>query len=331
MREHDFEVRQEIKEMVQCVQFYYKHHLNQKDIAKKLGISASKVSRLLKKAYAEGIVKVEVNIPKLPNLEFGLIERFGLRDAVVLASSEDSYIKEELGMAAARYFEKICGDRVKIGISCGFTLYYMVRQLREKIFNHLRLYPLAAESSMKLVDLSPNTLVGMMAAKYRPNVTAYALHAYLIGPLKEIDRERELIMGNPDIKRIFDEAADVDIALVGIGCIGEETPGFCSLAEYYGITPAQLKAMNIVGEINYQPFDEAGNIIDHEELRNLSRRVIAVPALRLKEMAKQFGKHVIAVAGGQQKIEAIEGAIKGKLFDILITDENVAKALLSDG
>lgn len=327
MLARDLENHQEMKEMVHCVQLHFRHQKQQREIAQQLGISPSKVSRLLKRAYQEGIVRVHINLPPMPRLAVALIERYGLRDAVVIPSGQPSDLKEDLGIAAARYFEKIAGNGVKVGLSCGYTLYYMIKHLREGLIKDLKVYPLSAESALKLVDLFPNTLVGMMAAKYRPDVTAYALHAQLIGPLEEIERERHLLLSRPEIRTIYEEAHDVDVAMVGIGSIGPETPGFCSIAEYYGVSPQQLETMQVVGEINYQPFDSGGNLVKQAELENLTRRVIAVSAERLREMTRHHGKLVIAVAGGQQKIEAIRGALAGRFCNVLITDEEAALAL----
>ena len=194
MLDRDLDSYQEMKEMVRCVQLHFRHQKQQREIAEQLGISPSKVSRLLKRAYQEGIVRVHITLPPMPRLATALMEQYGLRDAVVIPSGQASDIKEELGIATARYFEKIAGDGVKVGLSCGYTLYCMIKHLREGLIKDLKIYPLSAESTLRLVDLFPNTLVGMMAAKYRPDVTAYALHAQLIGPLEEIDRERQLLL-----------------------------------------------------------------------------------------------------------------------------------------
>lgn len=327
MLDGDLDNHQELKQVVHCVQLYYRHQKQQREIAQQLGISTSKVSRLLKRAYHEGIVRVHINLPPIPRLAVALIERYGLRDAVVIPTGQASDLKEDLGIAAARYFEKIAGHGVKVGLSCGFTLYYMIKHLREGLIKDLKIYPLSAESALKLVDLFPNTLVGMMAAKYRPDVTAYALHAQLIGPLEEIERERRVLLTLPEIRKIYEEAHDVDVAMVGIGSIGPETPGFCSIAEHHGVPPHQLKAMKVVGEINYQPFDGGGNPVKQPALEKLTKRVIAVSAERLREMTRQHGKLVIAVAGGRHKLGAIRGALAGRLCNVLITDEEVAHAL----
>src|SRR6267378_3021657 len=139
----------ELRQTVHCLQLYYRQGRSQKDIARALGVSAATVSRLLQRAMDEGLVRVELDLPRREQLEAGLVEQFGLRDAVVIAAN---------------------GQRD--GLSCGVTLYQTIRHLRERRLRDLVLYPLSGESTLELVDLFPNTLVGMMAAKYRPHVRA---------------------------------------------------------------------------------------------------------------------------------------------------------------
>ena len=314
--------------MVQCLELYYRQGQSQKDIAGALGVSAATVSRLLKRAFDEGLVRVELDLPRTPDLEAALIQRFGLRDAVVVAAGGRGDLKEELGMAAAAYFEKVGTNGQRVGVSCGFTLYQTIRALRERRFRDLVLYPLSGESTLKLVDLFPNTLVGMMAAKYRPHVTAYALPVQHLLSLREIERERRRLLRDPEIRSIFEAAQAVDIALVGIGLIGEQTPGFCSLAESYGVSVKRLRQLGVVGEINYQPFDAAGAIVDRRELRALMHRVLSVDAARLQALSRRADRYVIAVAGGKAKLEAVRGALRGRFMNVLVTDQDVAAGLL---
>jgi DNA-binding transcriptional regulator LsrR (DeoR family) len=318
----------DLRQMVRCVQLYYRAQHHQNEIARQLGLSTSKVSRLLKRAVAEGMVRVAIELPKRPRLEAGLVERFGLRDAVVIPFGEARDLKEDLGVAAARYFEKAAADGVRVGLSCGYTLYHVIRALRERRLRNLSLYPLSAESTLQLVDLFPNTLVGMMAAKYRPHVRAYALPVQILGSLAEIQRERRRLLRRGEVRRIYEGANDVDIALVGIGMIGEATAGFCSLAAFYGVSVRRLRALGVVGEINYHPYDRAGALVDRKELRPLTQRVLAVTAGRLRELSASYGKLVVAVAGGPDKRDAILGAMRGRFANVLVTDEDTASALL---
>jgi deoxyribonucleoside regulator len=321
----------EIRQMVRCVQLHYRDQRHQKEIARELGLSSSKVSRLLKRAFAEGLVRVEIELPKRPRLEAALVERFRLRDAVVIPLGEARDLKEDLGTAAARYFEKVAADGARVGLSCGYTLYQLIHALRERRFRDLELYPLSGESTLQLVDLFPNTLVGMMAAKYRPHVRAYALPVQVLGSFAAAQRERRRLLQKGEVRRIYRAASDVDIALVGIGMIGEATAGFCSLAEFYGVSVRRLRALGVVGEINYHPFDRDGALIDRKELRPLTQRVLAVHPSRLHDLSAQYRKMVIAVAGGPDKHAAILGAMRGRFANVLVTDEDTAEALLASG
>jgi len=316
--------------MVQCLELYYRQGRSQKDIAEMLGVSAATVSRLLKRAFDDGFVRVELDLPRTQELESALVARYGLRDAVVIAAGGRGDVREELGVGAAAFFEKVAANGMRVGVSCGFTLYHTVRSLRERRFRDLALYPLSGESTLKLVDISPNTLVGMMAAKYRPHVTAYALPVQHLVSLKAIEQERRRLLRDAEVRAIYDAAQSVDIALAGIGQIAERTPGFCSLAESYGVSVKRLREFGIVGEVNYQPFDTDGRLVDRPELRVLMRRVLSVTGERLQELSRREDRHVIAVAGGRAKIEAVRGALRGRFVNVLVTDEDVAAAALQD-
>src|SRR5262245_5946738 len=110
----------ELKLTVGCLELYYRQGQSQKDIAKALGVSAATVSRLLKRAFDDGFVRVELDLPRTEQLEAALTQKFGLREAVVIVSGGRGDVKAELGAAAAAYFEKIARNGMRIGLSCGF-------------------------------------------------------------------------------------------------------------------------------------------------------------------------------------------------------------------
>ena len=207
-------------------------------------------------------------------------------------------------------------------------LFRSVHALRERTLRDLTLYPLSGESTLKLVDISPNTLVGMVAAKYRPHVTAYALPVQHLQSPRQLLRERRRLLRDPEVRRIYAGAQNVDVALVGIGSIAEQTPGFCALAETYGVSVKRLRQIGVVGEINYQPFDADGRVLDRPELRPLVQRILAVDGPHLQALSRQDERWVIAVAGGAPKLAAVRGALRGRFMNVLVTDHEVAAALL---
>src|SRR5207237_3198753 len=92
----------ELRQMVRCLELYYRQAKSQKDIARALGVSAATVSRLLKRAYDDGFVRVELDLPRMAELEAALVERHSLRDAVVWATGGRGGVKAGLGGGGAR-------------------------------------------------------------------------------------------------------------------------------------------------------------------------------------------------------------------------------------
>src|SRR5258707_8238545 len=133
----------ETRQMVQCLELYYKQGRSQKDIAVALGVSAATVSRLLKRAMDDGLVRVELDLPRTEELETGLVQMYGLREAVVVASGGRGDLRAELGAAAAAYFEKVAENGRRIGLSGGLPPYHTYHSLDEGPFRESPSYPLS--------------------------------------------------------------------------------------------------------------------------------------------------------------------------------------------
>src|SRR2546428_1180612 len=112
----------ELRLMVRCLELYYRQARPQKAIARALGVSAATVSRLLKRAYDEGFVRVELDLPRAEELEAALTEAFGLREAVVVAAGGGAGLKEEAGAGPAAHFGEIRAHRLRAWASSGFPL-----------------------------------------------------------------------------------------------------------------------------------------------------------------------------------------------------------------
>ena len=223
-----------------------------------------------------GFVRVELDLPRTEQLEAALAQKFGLRDAVVIASGGRGDVKEELGAAAAAYFEKIAAQRhahrplVRV-----HPLPDHPRAARAALPRSCPLSPVRREHAQARGPLPEHAgrddggQVPPARAGLRPARPAPALAAR--------DRARAAAPpARPRDPSIFEAAQAVDIALAGIGLIGEDTPGFCALAESYGVSVKRLRQLGVVGEINYQPFDADGRIVDRTELRALMHRVLSV-------------------------------------------------------
>ncbi|MEZ4613268.1 MAG: sugar-binding domain-containing protein [Caldilineaceae bacterium] len=106
---------------------YYELDQSQTQIANRLGVSSSKISRMLKEARDRGIVhiRVEKPVPRDFALEQQLIELFGLRDAHVLQTfndADETTMLSSTGRIAASYLWSVIPNPApgaSIGVAWG--------------------------------------------------------------------------------------------------------------------------------------------------------------------------------------------------------------------
>ena len=110
----------ELRLMAKVARMYYRDGLRQVQITDRLNIHQSTVSRLLKRAEKEGIVRMTLTMPSglHPELEDALQSAYGLREAIVVdAADQEDQIVRDLGAAAAFYLETTLKARDVVGIS----------------------------------------------------------------------------------------------------------------------------------------------------------------------------------------------------------------------
>ncbi len=115
---------EELRLLAKVAQLYHSHGLNQREIAQRLDLSQATVSRLLKRAEVEGVVRITVSMPAgvYSDLEEGVRLRYGLHEAIVIdaeAPDDEAGIQRGLGAAAAFYLENTLKPDEVIGISSG--------------------------------------------------------------------------------------------------------------------------------------------------------------------------------------------------------------------
>jgi len=138
--------------------------------------------------------------------------------------------------------------------------------------------------------------------------------------MAQTEDEYQVFVNQKSIRDALTLANSADIKVVSIGTMEENYNGpLLGEKRVDDIEYWELKGRNAVGEVLAHFFDKEGNIIEHSITR---RSVVAdIPTKRGK---------VVAVSGGEYKIEAIKGALKGKLVDVLVTDYDTCMALLGE-
>ncbi len=297
---------------------YYYDGLTQEEIAKRLNISRTSVSRMLSEARKKRIVEIHINYPWQIDQELQALlqKRFNLRLARVLKVNGWDYkrILRGLGTIAARYLEGILSDNLILAIGWGTAVYHVVEAIRPMKLSGVQVVQMigAVGSGDPFVD-GPE-LARILAQKL--GGTCYYLHAPLVVKDEKICKA---LMNEPRIKEILKLASKANIALVGIG---STEPSLSSLLRAGYLTIEELlllREKGVVGDVCGKHFDIDGNILDVE----LNRRIVGIPVEDLRKI-----ECVIGVAGGQTKAPAILGALRGKLINALFTDSETVRELL---
>jgi len=302
--------------MAKVADLYYLRDLTQQEIADRLGLSRTAVCRLLQRARAEGVVRIEVNPPEESHqeLERELEERFGLREAIVVTGRSESptLTRRALGQAAARYLDRCLKGREVVGISWGSTLEEVVHHVRQRPLRTI-VVPLVGGAGQVAPGIHANDLARRLAQAQHGEVHLLHAPAVVSSP-----RVRDALYSDPGIRHSLDLARRAQVALVGVGALVSSSTlvqtGYFSPKEF-----TTLREQGAVGDVCTRPYTRDGLPVDEE----LQRRIVALELEDLRRIPT-----VIAVAGGLEKAEAILGLLRGRLADVLVTDHLAARVVV---
>jgi len=309
-------MREDRAVMAKAAELYYLRGRTQQQIAVRLGVSRPTVSRLLSRARALGIVRIELDTPEGTHHDLGrdLEDLYGLREAIVVTGRSESPVatRRVLGQAAAAYLTRTLKGKERIGISWGTTLAAVIGALRPRRLRPT-VVPLVGGLGRVASEIHANDLARRLADLQGGAV--HLLHAPAIVARRAV---RDALLSDPDIAGILAQARSVQLALVGIGALVPSSTLVQS--RYFSAEDlSALKGRGAVGDICTRSFGRDGEPVDPA----LDARILAVDLADIRRIPT-----VIAVAGGLEKADAIAGALRGRLVDVLVTDHLAARAIL---
>jgi deoxyribonucleoside regulator len=321
--------------VLKVARLFYEKEMTKTDISHEIRASTTQVARLLEEAKEQGYVRIEFRPPTLYDLGERLKARFEwLQDVVVVSYAGDlAFLRRMLGKAAAQYFEAAIPEGSRVAIGGGDTMYEMVMALPSEDRN-VSLVPAAIiDTGPVLTHIDPAVLLAILWAKSgrRPGHACIATGLPLNTPLsrQKVKEKYEEFCKRKTVQEVMSEMQRADFVFASLGCLNTDAdyeklspcPHKYPL-ENLRLTEAALVREGAIGDINYSFFDESGRTTPDWNI---------FPALgvdRVKEMVKA-NKRVV-VAAGKYKLHALKAALKGKLFNVLITDEMAAKEMLNN-
>lgn len=303
--------------LVQVARMYYEENLNQQQIARKLNMSRSLVSKLLIKAKNNGIVEIKINpnpIHPFREIEDKLKQGLQLKYVRVVDNGEGTQ-PNKVSVEAGLYLVSRLPSCKNVVISAGRTTREIANYLVSATsFPNVTFLPASGGIGEIRWDIDSNMICGRIAqqcgGKYRQ------IHAPIIVDSIEA---KEILLEQTFIKEVLESSANADMAVVGIGK-GFQKEAMLPLYPSGRSEDYFEHEETIVGDFCYNYFDKDGNVVDCR----WNKQLIGLSLDQLRKIP-----NVVCVAEEVDKAENLYIAAKTKLINSMILDIKVAKKVLN--
>jgi len=301
----------DFEQLVRASRLYYELGETQNAIAELLGVTRPQVSRLLKRARAEGIVEIRivdstaVASPAAETLRVGL----GL-DSVHLAptiAGPEDLTRRMVGRLAAEVLRAAVRPGAIVGIGDGAFVSATADALEDGATPvALTVAPLCGGFWTTGQEREPYRRVG--------DALGGSVRGLMAPGLVDDAATKTALVAHAGVRAIADLWDRLDVALFGIG-----GPAW-SVSLVGEPIERDLEAAGAVGEILVAPFDLEGRFV----CPALRDRVIAFDARHLDRVPTAIG-----VAAGEGKVRPILGALRAGVVRTLVTDVATAEAVVA--
>lgn len=303
--------------LIKVATMYYLDNMKQGDIAEKLGVNRTTISKYLKKAMDAGIVRISIASDFYENLEAALEKKFGLKEVYIVPSNvEAEEVKTNMGKAGLAFLKRIIDDHQVVGFAWGTAMAAVSKCAAQERCNAVNadIVPLVGGPENMDSEFHVNTICYKVAAAFKAR--SHYLYAPAITKSPEI---RNAIMEDVNYTKIIQYWDKMDIAMVGIGA-PVKSSNLVWAGNFGRESIDELAQAGVIGEICSVFYDINGQVVS----TGLSERIIAIPLDKLRKL-----KYCIGIAASPEKVPAIYGAVRGNLINVLILDEETAKLLLA--
>jgi DNA-binding transcriptional regulator LsrR (DeoR family) len=303
----------DLQQLIQASRLYYELGETQSRVAELLGVTRPQVSRLLKRARAEGVVEIRIVDQGAVDSTAAdeLRERFGL-SAVHVAPSlvgPEEVSRRMVGRLGAEVLRATIRDGAVVGIGDGASISAVADAVAADGPFHetgATVVPLcggywfsgpAREPFRRVADGIGGVPLGLLAPG-----------------LVDDPATKASLCAHAGVRRILELWDRVEVAAFGIG------GPIWSAAALGAEVADELDRSAAVGEVLVSPFDLEGHFV----CASLRDRTIAFDARHLDRVPLRIG-----VAGGAAKVRPILGALRAGLLTTLVTDQATAEAVVA--
>jgi DNA-binding transcriptional regulator LsrR (DeoR family) len=307
----------EIELLTRVASLYYLEDSTQAEIASRLGYSRPKVARLLRKARTEGIVEISIRTHPALNMELEaeLAEHFRFSQAILVAdqvNEEDQ--RTRAARAVAEFLTRTVLDGFVVAVGMGRNVSAVPEQLANPPKRSSTFVSAIGGSPLVGSAVNPNDICRRFAERFRGRTENLYAPAYA-----ESAESRRAFLRHGEVRDTLAHARAADIAIVGIGDARDDSAvvqmGCISTQEM-----ARMRKAGAVGDILGFFFDAQGAAV----ARSVGSRVVGLSSDDLRAIPQ-----VIAMTSEPDKSQAVLGALRTGIVDVLVTNVGTARQVLA--
>lgn len=300
---------------IRAAWMYFVEQMTQNEIADVLGVGRVTIVRMLAEARSRNEVKItiESELSEIVRLERALERTFGLQQALVAPlTAPNADPLPAISAKTGSFLSDTMKSGMRVGVGWGRTLFSSLPFI----------------SAKSLTDFKVISLLGGVGVVRRYNPAEFAWRfaqifqgdGYLIPTPAVVDsvETKIALVERCGLQEVFEMANVLDAVLLSVGGIASATTfsrgGFLKEADREA-----LLARGAVGDLLFHFFDRNGDLVDHP----VNSHVMSVDVDRLRKAPIR-----ILTSGGEEKTEALLGAMSLIAPTILITDEESARRML---
>jgi deoxyribonucleoside regulator len=299
----------DVQQLIDASRLYYELGETQSRVAELLGVTRPQVSRILKRARAEGIVEIRIVDQGAQSSAAAdeLTNRFGLQAIHLVATirGPEDVGRKMIGRLGAEVLRAAVRDGAVLGVGDGSSVSALADSLDEG----------TRETGATVVPLCGGYwFTGPAREPFRRIADAIGgVPQGLLAPgLVDDPATKRSLVAHAGVRRILELWDRLDVAVFGIG-----GPAWTPAA-FGKATCRRLEKADAVGELLMAPFDIRGRFIRY----GLEDRTIAFDVERLDRVPVRIG-----IAGGAAKVRPILGALRAGAVTALVTDVSTAEAV----
>lgn len=308
----------EWRRLAEAAHLYYVENLLIEEVAERMFLSRSTVSRLLTRARERGVVEFRVHHSQNPASELGaaLEARFRVRATVVPRSSPEEDPLDLVALAAAEFMGRHVEANLTIGVAWGTTVDVVSRHLDPVHAPNCDIVQLNGAVTIRDFGHSyAGRILERFARAYSASVAPLPMPAFFDEPATRAAMFRER-----GVQRTLTLRREAHLVISSVGALDPQHPSHLTRSEYLDDSDwRELRRQGVVGNVGSVFLRGDGS----DDGITINDRSTGLPFGDLRRIPLR-----LLVVAGERKAPATRAALLAGLATDLVVDEITARRIL---